>query len=341
MGKKELNITMASDANYADIMNVSMYSVLRNNGWNKSTVFNIIDAGISEDQKKKINELQNNFKCQIKYISFDNYSYMLENVVQSCDPPLPLITYARLYIADMVSEDQTLYVDCDMICCQSLEQLWNIKWENDKVIAGVQDTVSDKVKTRIGLSTKDYYINAGIILINLKRWRELGFTNKAIEFIKRYHGSVMHNDQGTINGAFHRNIVILPMKYNVMTTAFMISRNKILKYFEISDYYCKDEIKKACDNPVFIHFVRFTTSRPWEKKCRHPKRSLFEEYWAMCMGREIDYVEYNIPLPMKVQYFMLEKAPFFIYVTIVKIISSSAFCKAKITKLFERDFKKG
>lgn len=66
----------------------------------------------------------------------------------------------------MIPDDKVLYVDCDTICVGDLEEFWNINL-NGKMIAGVQDTVNDEIKTN-RIKTDDPYINAGVILIDLK-----------------------------------------------------------------------------------------------------------------------------------------------------------------------------
>ena len=71
----------------------------------------------------------------------------------------------------MINLDKIIYLDCDSIIADSLEDLDNIDI-SDYYIAGVQDTVTNFFKTSIGLNKDDRYINAGMLVINLKKWRE-------------------------------------------------------------------------------------------------------------------------------------------------------------------------
>lgn len=316
-----MNIIMASDDNYAKIMATSINSIGKNNIEAEIIKVNIIDAGISEINKQFILAIRTKYSnLHIHFIDFSKYETLIGTLVKKTNPPLPLITFARLFIADMISDDKVLYVDCDTICTSDLEEFWNIDLQ-DKMIAGVQDTVSEEIKKKIGLSVNDYYINAGIILLDLKKWRENDCTNKAVEFINRNNGCVMHNDQGVLNALFKDDIRIIELKYNVMTPVFMISRSKILKYFNLNNYYEDIEIRDAVKSPVFIHFVRFTTSRPWEEGCEHPLRHEFIENYKEVFNELPKMKPYRLTKGQKLTYGVLNKCPYFIYEIMIKILS--------------------
>lgn len=320
MENNYISITMATDDNYAEIMVVSIVSILENNQ-NEKFLFHIIDAGIKNKNVEKIKNITLKYKnINIDFVDFSEIEKKLSSIIKVTIPPLPLITYARLYIADYIKDDRTLYIDCDTVCVSSIGKFYSIDLTDEEIIAGVQDTVSEEIKEKIGLDIKDKYINAGIILIDLKKWREQDYTNKAIEFIKKYHGMVMHNDQGVINGLFKGHVKIIDMKYNVMTPAFMITRDTILDYFAMSSYYSEQEILDAKKNPVFLHFVRFTTSRPWEKGCRHPYRDKFVQMWEKAGLGDVPQIEYSVPLVYRIGFWILENFKFSTYRKYISLV---------------------
>lgn len=121
------------------------------------------------------------------------------------------------------------------------------------------------------------YFNAGLLLIDLDKWRKINAEQGCLTFIAQHQGRVTHHDQGVLNGLFHQDVSILPLKYNVMTIHYIMSRAKILKYFgEESPFYSEEEIAQAKTHPVVLHYTPSFTSRPWVKTCRHPLKSL---YW--------------------------------------------------------------
>jgi lipopolysaccharide biosynthesis glycosyltransferase len=330
--KDKIIITMATNDNYVDIMLVSMVSILVNNP-KEYMVFNIIDDGITEKSIEKIQKkvLYVYSNVEINYINFTPYKIKLETLIQKANPPLPLITYARLFISEMLNKyNKTLYVDCDTVCVGDIRPLWEINIGSTETIYGVLDTVSDNIKKEIGLTKGDKYINAGVLLIDLKKWRENNFTEKAMKFIQKYDGKVMHNDQGVINGAFNKEIKIIDIKYNLMTPIFMISRKKILQYFDMENFYTNKEITTAKKHGVFLHFVRFTTSRPWEKKCRHPEKSEFISIWKKAKLGTLYFQEYNISKPIFFGYFLLENTTYSIYKMYLKIVGVGALLKKQL-----------
>lgn len=327
-----MNIIMASDDNYAGIMAASINSIAKNNMKCKELTVYIIDDGIAENNRKKILEITHRYEnLYIQFIDFEEYGIRIRKLVKNTNPPLPLITFARLFISEMISEDKVLYVDCDTICMGDISGFWNTDMDG-KMIAGVWDTVDENIKSAIGLDVKDRYINAGIILIDLKKWREDDCTKKSIDYINEKNGCVMHNDQGVINALFKDKIKIVEPKYNAMTPIFLISRYKIMKYFCIDDYYSCEEIQDAKENPVFLHFVRFTTSRPWEEKCSHPYKKAFIENYKEVYDETPVYQRYNISFGQIIAFRILNNYPYVLYVLFMQIIKIRKKCINKNSK---------
>ena len=89
----------------------------------------------------------------------------------------------------------------------------------------------------VGLKYNDRYINSGVILINLKKWREDNLEKKFIDFINKYNGDVPCADQGTINGVCKNKILIIHPKYNTMTPMFSFSAKNDTIVLEIFFFF--------------------------------------------------------------------------------------------------------
>lgn len=270
-----MHIVYSSDDNYAQHLGASIYSLLMHNS-DAQIVIYVIDNGISCESKKK---LQKTVACfplsQIRWIDFSKWS---EKLTLNMQWPISLSSYGRLFIGSMLPADvsRCLYLDCDMIICDCIDGLWS-RDMHGCTIAAVQDTVSRETKERIGVHCEEKYFNAGLLLIDLNKWRSIGAEQACLDFIAQYQGSVTHHDQGVLNGLFHQDVSILPLKYNVMTIHYIMSRAKILKYFrEESPFYSEEELAQAKAHPVVLHYTPSFTSRPWVKTCRHPLKKL---YW--------------------------------------------------------------
>lgn len=270
-----MQIVYSSDDNYAQHMGASIYSLFSHNADSEIVIY-VIDNGISPDSKEKIQQITRQFPLsRLQWIDFSKWS---EKLTLNMQWPISPSAYGRLFIGSMLPENvsRCLYLDCDMIICDCIDELWN--WDlRGCTVAAVQDTVSRNTKESIGAHYREKYFNSGLLLIDLNKWRSVSAEQACIDFIARHHGSVTHHDQGVLNGLFHQDVSILPLKYNVMTIHYIMSRAKILKYFhEESPFYREEEITQAKACPVVLHYTPSFTSRPWVRTCRHPLKKL---YW--------------------------------------------------------------
>ena len=271
-----MHIVYSSDDNYAQHMGASMYSLLSHNADSEIVIY-VIDNGISSDSKVKLQQIINQFPLsRLQWIDFSKWSKKLTLNMQW---PISLSSYGRLFVGSMLPPDvsRCLYLDGDMIICDHIDELWN--WDMSKcTIAAVQDTVSRETKESIGTHYGEKYFNAGLLLIDLNRWRSSDAEQACLDFIAQHQGRVAHHDQGVLNGVFHKDVSILPLKYNVMTIHYMMDRARILKYFrEESPFYSEKEIAQAKEHPAVLHYTPSFTSRPWARTCHHPLKKL---YWA-------------------------------------------------------------
>ena len=186
-----------------------------------------------------------------------------------------LTTYFRLIIQEKLTEiDKVLYLDCDTIVNESLTDLWNTNL-GDYALAGVRDRINNSVRlyNRLRYPMCDEYVNAGVLLINLKKWREECLFERAREMALEMPESLKNHDQDIINILFHDSKKILPFKYN------------LLEYYLYTEewlhldrkYY--PEIIEACKTPAIIHFCM--PQKPWHYECINPYKELYFKYRKM------------------------------------------------------------
>lgn len=322
MEKENLNVIYSSDNNYCVYMGVSILSLLENNRHFKNINIYIIDNNIGIENKEKLINTVKYYRRQIFFIKFDKYKKYL-NLNMPWD--ISISSYARLFVCSMLPLDinKVLYFDCDTIIVDSLEELWNENID-EFCVAGVCDTVPSNVKQMVGLKNTDFYINAGMLLINLKKWREYNLENKFLKFIDNHNGSVIHHDQGVINGVI-KNKKILPVKYNLMTSYYMMERKEIIEFYNVEDeFYSEKEIKEAIKSPVYIHYTPGFTTRPWIKGCKHPKVNLFWKYLKMTPWKDLKPIKNNEKIRVKIVNWIYLNIPFKIankfYKGILKIV---------------------
>ena len=273
----DLVVVYSSDDNYAQHTGVSIVSLLDNNKHFDNIHIYVIDNEISRINKENLKAIINCYNRKITFIDFSKYKDMLKLNMQW---NISLSSYARLFISSILPEsvDKALYFDCDTVIVDKIDDLLNIDM-NEYYVAGVADTISSITKSAIGISSDENYINAGMLLINVKKWREENIQDKFIKFIEDKNGSVNHHDQGVINGVLYKSSKVLNPKFNLMTVYYTMKREDIISYYGIDNEFYSDEvIRESLKNPIYIHFTPGFTTRPWINGCKHPKKQVYLDY---------------------------------------------------------------
>lgn len=278
-----MNIVYSSDENYVQHLCVSMVSLFENNYDVKEMSVYVVSNDISEESKKKLSIAAKRYERELTFIEFEPYK---KKLILDMEWNISISSYARLFLAEMLPEwcNRVIYIDCDTIVCNSLNSLYSLDMQGASV-AGVNDLILGICKEKVGLKSSQKYINAGILLIDLEKWRKEKITETFLDFVNTYKGKVTHHDQGTINGTLSDTCMLLEPKYNVMTPFYTQKYNRMLKFYHINNYYSEEEVKSAKENPTIIHFTPGNVGRVWEYGCTHPKRDRYRQYLEMTPWR--------------------------------------------------------
>ena len=159
-------------------------------------------------------------------------------------------TFYRLLTPIFIPVEKVIYLDCDILNFEDLEEMYNLQLNNNYIL-GFLDLLSNGVDY-LGLKS-DKYINAGVLLINLELIRK---HQKYYELLNMYNNNqkLENNDQTIINYIFYPNIGILPLKYGIFNF------NSI---FDIKYIYLKSirqelnftELIEAFNHPAIMHYV--------------------------------------------------------------------------------------
>lgn len=311
-----MNVVYSSDQNYVQHMGVSLFSLYQTNLDVEQLSVYIIANEIQTESKQQISSLAGRFNRHVTWIDFQQYKKALE---LDMEWNISLSAYARLFLPEMLPQscDKVIYLDCDTIVCESLLSLWECKL-HDCSVAGVEDLVIGKFKKSVGLQQSDRYFNSGVLLIDLKRWREDNVQDKFLRFIASYHGRVAHHDQGVINGVLSKEFLTLPPQFNSMTPFFTFHYGNLLHFYELERYYCKAEIANAKRKPVIIHYTPEFVGRPWERWCSHPKTKLYRKILSELGWDNELLIAKRLPFKHRLLYGVYKKVPVCVVKTILK-----------------------
>ncbi|ALB48766.2 glycosyltransferase family 8 protein [Clostridium beijerinckii NRRL B-598] len=277
--ENSMHIVYASDDNFAEIMGVSIVSLFENNKDMEEIVIYILDSGINDKNKKRIESVFQKYnRCNPLWITATNINVVLGMKVNQDRGSLS--QFARLFVSRVLPKelDRVLYLDCDITIDKSLNELWNMDMKG-KIVAALQDAFAPWYRKNLGLRENDIMFNSGVMLIDLNRWKEEHVEEKILRFIKKYNGLVPQGDQGVLNAILSSETEPLNPRFNSVTIFHDFTYENMLIYRKPPIFYSKEEIKEAVTNPVIIHFTTsFLSKRAWIEGSEHPYAKRWQEY---------------------------------------------------------------
>ena len=305
-----MNIIYSSDENYAKICIASIISLLKKNKEEKDLKIYIIDNNIKEETKKEIINIMEKYHRECFFISCNEICKDLQK-----NNDFPVSSYARLFIQDNIKEDKIIYIDCDTAIRKNLNSLWKEDL-GDNLIAGVEDPLPSYLKEAIQMKKDDRYINAGILVINLKKWREIDFKKKVLQYIKEHRNNVIHHDQGIINGLCKGKILYLHPKYNLMPEMIIMNEKQLKKLYKINNFYTERQLEEARKDPYIVHYISKFYNRPWFKECTHPYKEDFQKYFKGELKSN------PLSNKVKIRKFIFEHFPFYVYCKVENLLDA-------------------
>lgn len=284
-----MNVFYFSSDLYASVAAVSMVSLLENNMSKQPVHFFMADDGIKEETKYKLKQLVNNYNADIVFIDLPDPSVLLDFPFK--DRYQIGHSYPRMCIAQLLPEDidRVLILDSDTIVMDDLSELWNIDL-GDNILAGVVDCMNLKAYGRqFALDNGQFYCNAGVFLVDLKKWREQGIEDEIKSTIKAHNGNVFFFEQTLMNYSCRGKIFKLSPDYNVYTLFYAFEYNNLITWRHPTVFYGRTEVEEAVAHPRIIHFTRnfYMKSHPWKEGSDHPQTQIYREYMNMTPWAEL------------------------------------------------------
>lgn len=267
------HVAYACDENYIEQTMVSMASLMEHNQTYKIVIY-LIESKIGRESLQKICHLVEQYKQSFICIALDD---LLKGIDLTLDERHPKTIYAKLFLDQVCEADRILYLDSDTVITSSLEDLWKMDFQ-DAYIAGVAMPYTTDIKRKLGLTSEMDYFCDGIVLINLKAWRNKQVAEQCREYIMRQKGNPYMLSEGVINAVAGECRITLPPKYNLMSTFLLWNAKQIKELFDVSHFYTQEQIEQARKNPVIIHYLNELYIRPWYRNSDHPYR---EEYMKL------------------------------------------------------------
>ncbi|MEK4653521.1 MULTISPECIES: glycosyltransferase family 8 protein [Niallia] len=273
---EKVNIMFSVDNNYVQHLSATICSILENVGKNENLCFTVIYNSLNRKSKNTLNNLIKRYKSKIIFIRLDS----LDLVGANLEGHISEATYYRIMIPELFPENikKVIYLDSDILVRKDIMELWDTEI-GDSVIGAIKLNEYNGYD-KIDIPKDAPYFNAGVLVINLDKWREEQITRKAFEYIKRHPEKLIAHDQSILNYLLYDKWHQVDYTWNVRTQIFS------LDYLNagFDNFESFEEVK---EDPSIVHFT--TASKPWHYLNNHPFK---KEYFYYLDKTGYEYEKY-------------------------------------------------
>ena len=315
----KLNLLYQFNEKYAPYAGISIFSLLYNNQYMEEICFYILGEGLSEESKEKIENLVLQYHRKVIFVGTNK----LISKMKEMDLPAYRGSYAanmRLFVDEVIDEsvDRILYLDSDTIIDGSLSELAGTDLQG-KTIGMVLDSLGSSHKSQIGLSDQEDYFNSGVILFDLRKWREKEYSKKIVSHVTDQRNNYPAPDQDLLNIICRGDIARLDMKYNFQPIHMAFSGKQYIRVMRPDVYYSLEQIKWAKEHTVIFHCFRFLGEFPWHRNNLHPFDKDFERYLMKSPWKDYEKKEAEVGMIIRIEKVLYRVLPAPVFLPVFKI----------------------
>jgi lipopolysaccharide biosynthesis glycosyltransferase len=279
--RNEIAVVTAADNAYAIPLAVTIRSAIDYLAADRSLVVYVLDGGLSPDSKQRLSR-----SWRSPHVSIQWLQPPMEQIADlKTEYHLNHVTYLRLFMpALLANHAKVIFLDADLLVQKDLSALWDVELDGAPV-AAVHDYFAPFLDTRqaigrtsicdrypdkrhpipnyreLGLDPTAAYFNAGVMVVDLNKWREMDVFGRALDLTRRYVEDVRYCDQYALNVLFSQRWKALDPRWNQGSNLFA--------WNGASDGGFDPKLYSTLRNDPWI--VHFTWNRkPWQYGCTHP-----------------------------------------------------------------------
>ena len=214
---QEIPVCFATDDNYIPFLAVAITSLLDNASKSNFYRIFVLTTNLKQENIDSILKHQTE-NSSIEFISLAKELDKIQGMFHLRDY-YSKETYYRIFIPNLFPQyDKVIYLDCDITVLGDISQLYNTQIHG-YFVGAVQEEVmqtyevfGNYVEQADGINRKNYF-NAGILLINCRRWRNQLIAERFVDLLNRYKFRVVQ-DEDYLNVLCKGNIKWLHLGWN-------------------------------------------------------------------------------------------------------------------------------
>lgn len=274
----KVHVAIPTDENYVRPLMVTVYSLLFNvRNYARYYIHILVPQNFSVKSRKLIKDVITEFPfAEAKFIEFSERIFRKIRINSKFTTP----TLYRLVLCNFMEDvDQCLYLDSDLVVLGDLMNLYQMNLQ-EYYIGGVVDCgIQYNYKKHeayaqiLGIDSMKQYINAGVLLLNLKQMRQDGISEI---FMETACNNYTYADQDVLNICCSGSIQYIELKYNLFQSFYRST------WLLEGTGYLSEELKEANSNPQIIHFA--IGDKPWNS-IRRKTDKIWWEYAARVLEK--------------------------------------------------------
>lgn len=259
----DMNIVFASNTGYVEHLAVAICSLLDHNRQENVHAF-VVNEDIQPGTWKQLRTMTSQYDCDLVDVKISDRD------IDGLATPHHLTreTYYRLFIPEKLQLSKALYLDADIVVNGPIRELYDI--DLDDYCLAAANTPGFVAHQDLEMSEGARYFNAGVMLINLDKWRSEHIKERVIDVVQRKPWAIQFADQCGLNSVMNGQWKEIHPKFNVESFYFKVGIGHYASSFP------PGELAFAIKHPVIIHYSG--SVKPWHFGYRHPYRKTYWEY---------------------------------------------------------------
>lgn len=274
-----MEIVYVSNDAYTRHLGVSVYSLYDRCQDEPEVNVTVISTGITDESKEKLDLIAREFGRKITYAGLSDLRERFDFEVNT--GRFDISTLGRFFAGDLlpVTVPRAIYLDCDTVVLHSLKRLWETDLKG-KLLGAVQEpTIYPEVKENLGLAAAEPYFNAGVLVMDLTKWRAEKIRKKLIAYYGTVSAKCLFNDQDALNGFLKGRIRNLSPVWNFFTNYRYYHYRDLTAMSPAYRVIPEQAFERAKSHPAIVHFAG--DERPWKAGSLNHYGAAYRMYLAL------------------------------------------------------------
>lgn len=262
-----IHVAFAVDSKMVQPFAVALASIRKNSPPQRKLHVRVLDVGLTQAERSRVLQSMHG-AGHIKLTFIDGIATRLSGYPRVGH--LSQAAYARLLLPELLADtDRVIYLDCDLIACGPLDELWETPLHG-KSLGAAHDPSYDRIGDPGAVGYADdladpnaKYFNSGVMVIDLGKWRSTDVTGQTLQFIQRYGDQLNLADQDALNAICGNDYIQLNDEWNALVRV----AGKWRRWRQSEAEHGKAPVARI------LHFA--SALKPWNSGPRHPYAWLY------------------------------------------------------------------